>query len=73
MMKGVNQSTDYESNEMLDGGKYLRLNIDIQDERYSDMADASDATRAYLENEIVQQVTANADKLKLLQQFLNGV
>lgn len=73
MMKGVNQSTDYESNEMLDNGKYLRLNIDIKDEKYSDMADASDSTRAYLENEITAQVTGNADVLKLLQQFLAGL
>lgn len=73
MMKGVNQSTDYESNEMLDSGKYLRLNISIMDEKYADMADASDETRAYLENEIINQVTGNAENMALLEKFLGDL
>jgi patatin-like phospholipase/acyl hydrolase len=40
MMKGVNQSTDYESREMVedpnDPDRYVRLSIDISDERYAD-------------------------------------
>jgi len=72
MMKGVNQSTDYETREMLDDNQYLRLNIEIKEEKYSYMADAGEATRKYLEDEVKRQVTENPEKLKLLQGFLNG-
>ena len=73
MMKGVNQTTDYEGSEMLNDGNYLRLTIDIGEEKYSDMSDSSEETRNYLEQAVKDQVTENADNLKSLQQFLNGI
>jgi hypothetical protein len=76
MKRGVNQITDYETREMLDvenrPNRYLRLSIDITNERYANMADASEATRNYLEREVVNQVTNNMQKLDLLKQFLNN-
>jgi uncharacterized protein len=71
MMRGVNQTTDYESGEMLADGNYLRLNIEIKDEEYSNMADAREITREYLELEVRKQVTENEYKLTMLKQFLN--
>lgn len=73
MMKGVNQTTDYEGSEMLDPGNYLRLNINIEEEKYSDMSDARDETRNYLEQAVKDQITNNTDSIKLLQTFLNGI
>jgi patatin-like phospholipase/acyl hydrolase len=73
MMRGVNKTTHYEAMEMLDDGKYLRLSIDITEEKYSDMADASESTRQYLENEVARQVTANPNMLDQLTQFLGGI
>ncbi|HEY9048883.1 MAG TPA: patatin-like phospholipase family protein [Ohtaekwangia sp.] len=70
MMRGVNQTTDYESGEMLDPGSYLRLSINIPEEKYSDMADARKETLDYLEKQVSEQVTDNTDKLAALKQFL---
>lgn len=73
MMKGVNKSTHYEACEMLDMGNYLRLSIDIQDERYSDMADASADTRHYLLQQVKEQVTHHPQQVEKLTQFLAGL
>lgn len=73
MMKGVNKSTHYETQEMLDPGKYLRLSIEIRDEKYADMADARPATRQYLLQQVAEQVTENPVQLNLLQQFLSNL
>jgi len=70
MMRGVNQTTDYESGEMLDDGNYLRLSINIPDEKYADMADARKETLDYLEKQIKEQVTDNEEKMKALEKFL---
>lgn len=73
MMRGVNQSTDYESKEMLDAGKYLRLNVDILDKQFADMADARPETREHLEWAVMEQVTGNGETVALLKRFLNGI
>ena len=73
MMKGVNQSTHYESVEMLNPEKYLRLNINIHDEKYSDMSDARDETRNYLENEVKAQVFDDTTMMGLLKTFLGSI
>lgn len=73
MMKGVNKSTHYEASEMLDMGQYLRLSVDIQEERYSDMADASAGTRQYLLQQVAEQVTHHPQQLEKLTRFLEGV
>jgi uncharacterized protein len=73
MMRGVSQTTDYDSSEMLPDGNYLRLDIDIKDEEYSDMADARRITREYLEIEVKKQITENKEKVKELRQFLSNI
>ena len=70
MMKGVSETTHYESNEMLDPGKYLRLDIDIKEKQYSDMADARPETMAYIQNEVRQQVLDNPAKIDELKALL---
>lgn len=70
MMRGVNQSTDYESKEMLDPGKYLRLNVEIYDKQFADMADARPETRNHLEWAVMEQVTGNDDVIAKLKVFL---
>jgi patatin-like phospholipase/acyl hydrolase len=72
MMRGVNQSTDYESSEMLNPGNYLRLNVEIKDKAFADMADARSETREHLEWETMYQVTVNKEKMELLTAFLKG-
>lgn len=73
MMTGVNQTTSYESSEMLDKGKYFRANIDIQDKQYSEMDDARLQTRDYLEREIKNQLTENDAVLKQLYAFIDSI
>jgi patatin-like phospholipase/acyl hydrolase len=73
MMKGVNQTTDYEASEMMsnyNSNNYLRLTINIKDKAYSDMADARPATLAYLEKEVKEQITENAEAIDAIKKFL---
>lgn len=70
MMKGVNRTTDYEATQMMDPGNYLRLNVTIKEEKYADMADASEATRQYLVHETAAQVTDNTTVVNTIKQFL---
>lgn len=73
MMRGVNQSTHYESKEMLDDGKYFRLNVNIHDKQFSDMADARPETRQYLEWAVMEQVTGNVACIEKLKEFLKNL
>lgn len=67
MMQSVNASTVYECKEMLEPDQFLRMTVNIADEKYSDMSDSSDATRNYLVQQVQEQVfntPAEMDKLK---------
>ncbi len=68
MMKGVNQSIDYESHEMLNQANYLRVNVTIPDPKYDEMDDARNETIEYLKGQTEQQITSND---KLMTQILN--
>ncbi|MCE3227033.1 MAG: patatin [Bacteroidetes bacterium] len=70
MMKGVNKTTHYEMTEMMEPGNYLRLTIDIKEEKYSDMARSDSETSNYLINETNSQVLSDAKKMKDLNDFL---
>lgn len=59
MMQAVNMITTYECNELLADSNFLRLQIEIEEEKYADMADSSDDTRNYM--------VALADKYLALQ------
>jgi patatin-like phospholipase/acyl hydrolase len=73
MMKGVNKTTNYEVNQMTDEGKYLRLNIAIMEEKYSDMADASEETRQYLLHQTDVQLINKPEVLDSLKKFLADI
>ena len=70
MMQGVNQTTCYETEELLNDGNYLRLDIEIDDEAHDDMADSSDDTRNYLEG-LVAKLLADPATSSKLDDFIN--
>ncbi len=59
MMQAVNQTTTYQGEELTTSDNFLRINLDITEHKYSDMADSSDATRNYLINEVQSQIFGN--------------
>ncbi len=71
MMQAVNQTTTYETDELIADDNFLRINIDITDPKYSDMADSSDEARAYLTKEVNVQLFQNATLMKQLDDLLN--
>lgn len=70
MMQSVNASTVYECEEMLETGQYMRVTVKIADEKFSNMADSSDATRNYLIDQVKTQVISNPDVMNPLKTFL---
>jgi patatin-like phospholipase/acyl hydrolase len=72
MMQGVNQTTCYMAEELLPAGQFLRLSVDIDEEKYSDMADSSDETRNYLVNKVNKDVIQNRAMMEKLDKFLGN-
>lgn len=70
MMQGVNQASCYKCNELLDEGNYLRLSVDIREERYSSMDDSSDACRNYIISLLQRDVFDNSVLMKQLDEFI---
>lgn len=60
MMQAVNQTTTYQTEELTSVGNFLRINLDIDDPKYSDMADSSDETREYLIRQVNSQIINNS-------------
>ena len=73
MMKGVSQTTDYEAAEMICGDQYVRLNIDIAVEKYSNMTDACQETRDYLIQQTKFQVLENEKLMKRVEDFFKPI
>lgn len=71
MMRGVNRVTDYQMQEILEDGKYLRLSIDIKDKKYADMSLSDKATSNYLIDQTNAQVLNDATNMKNLTAFLD--
>ena len=71
MMRGVNRVTDYQMQELLEEGKYLRLSIDIKDKKYSDMSLSDQDTSNYLIDQTNSQVLNNVTNMKNLTAFLD--
>jgi uncharacterized protein len=59
MMQAVNQTTTYQADELTANENFLRINVDITDEKFSDMANSSDDTRNYLINTVQSQLFGN--------------
>ena len=70
MMRGVNETTDYEMTEMMIEGNYLRLNIDIMDAAFAEMSRADKQAADYLINLTQTQVLNNAAMMKDLSTFI---
>jgi uncharacterized protein len=73
MMKGVNQTTHYETGEMMTPGHYLRLNITIPDKKHSAMDDASPETQTYLLAETERQIFQDSVNMQHLRDFLGRI
>lgn len=70
MMRGVNRTTDYEMKQMMVDGNYVRLSIDIDSDKHSDMSDSSPETTQYLIGAANEQVINNTQKMDALKAFL---
>ena len=71
MMRGVNLTTDYEMNEMMEKNNYLRLTIDIDNDEHAIMTNSSKETMDYLIKATQSQVTTNSKKLNEIEAFLH--
>ncbi len=70
MMRGVNRTTDYEMQQMMVAGNYVRLTINIDSDAHSDMSDSSAETTHYLIDAAQEQIIDNAEKMEALKAFL---
>jgi patatin-like phospholipase/acyl hydrolase len=70
MMRGVNKTTDYEMNEIMEDGNYLRLSINIDNENHAEMSNSSQETTDYLIEATQKQVLGNTDLMNKLSAFL---
>ncbi|MBA3664258.1 MAG: patatin-like phospholipase family protein [Bacteroidetes bacterium] len=70
MMRGVNKTTHYEMNEIMEAGNYVRLTIDIHEEKYAEMSRADKEASEYLIQQTQKQVLNNSEKMKELSVFL---
>ncbi len=73
MMKGVNKTTHYETDEIMPPGHYLRLNIEIEDKKYAGIDDASGSTHDYLLAETEYQIFQNNTTMEKLERFLDAI
>lgn len=72
MMQAVNQTTTYQTEEITSTGNFLRINLDIDDPKYSDMADSSDETREYLIRQVNSQIINNSVLMGQLDALLGS-
>lgn len=70
MMQAQSQTVDYQANELIEDGQYLRLNLKIGDSTHADMADSSDATRNYLIDQCNKQILNNKTLMDSLDLFI---
>jgi len=70
MMHGVNAATDYEMNEMMIPGNYLRFSLTIDSEEHADMTNSSKATMDYLIEQTQAQILT-AENVKKMKDFLS--
>jgi patatin-like phospholipase/acyl hydrolase len=70
MMRGVNKTTDYHMNEMMEPGNYLRLSINIMDEEFSEMTRADKEASDYLVRQTHEQVLSDEKQMTALKDLL---
>jgi patatin-like phospholipase/acyl hydrolase len=67
MMQASSMSVDYQSEQLLK--KHLRLQIRIDDETKTDMADSRPETTKYLVDKVQKEIFDNPDLMKQLEKF----
>jgi uncharacterized protein len=70
MMQAVNQTNNYTSQELIEKGNFIRLNIEIDNEKHSKMTDTSIETKDYLVNAFNSQILGNSSQMKQLDALL---
>jgi patatin-like phospholipase/acyl hydrolase len=70
MMQGVNTTTCYECNELLENDNFLRLSITIEDESCADLADSSAKTMDYLTKKVQTDILTNAVTSSAIDKFI---
>lgn len=72
MMKGVNKTTHYESNQMVYDNQYLRAEIDIWNPKDADMTDSKERTRNNLLKLVEEQIIQNTPVMDNIIQFIEA-
>lgn len=72
MMRGVNSATHYEMNQIMEKGNYLRLSMDIYDEKFSAMDNASPQTLNYILDQTRIQVTESREQMDKLKTWISN-
>ena len=72
MMQAENQTTTYQAEEFTSQGNFLRINIDIDDPKFADMADSSRETREYLIRQVNSQIIGNSVLMNQLDSLLSS-
>ncbi len=72
MMQAINQTTTYEAEELTSNENFLRINPDIANSKYSDMADSSEEARAYFIDVVTTDILGNKVLMSQLDTFLNN-
>jgi len=70
MMQAVNQTTTYETEELLSAGNFLRINPHILDTRFADMADSSKKAYNYFVSLVQSDILGNPILMSQLDSFL---
>jgi patatin-like phospholipase/acyl hydrolase len=68
MMQSSSRAVDYQVNLLVDD--YLRLQIEIGDEKFSSMSDSSPKTRDYLIKQVEEQIFNNSEIMSKIDKFI---
>ena len=71
MMQAINQTINYQAEELTHAENFLRINPIIDNLDYSDMADSSDEARNYFFNLANREILGNSVLMKKLDAFLD--
>ena len=70
MMQAINQTTTYQAEELTTKAHFLRINPNIENSKFSDMADSSEEARNYFIQLVAEDITGNAVLMNQLDAFL---
>lgn len=70
MLQSSNHTVAYQAEELLEEGQYLRLNVNIDDKKYTDIADSSDDTITYWQHLVNKQIISDVIIMKKINDFI---